>query len=75
MPTSSASSGSTNSGREYQPLLPRPLETSKTRMNDSRYSTSGTIHRNGTEATFCVMWLVHASSISEPSADSANHSA
>ena len=35
---------------------------------------SGTIQMNGTEATFCVMWLVTASSIREPKAESASQS-
>jgi len=33
----------------------------------------GSTHRNGTLATFWVMWLVTASSITEPIAASASH--
>jgi hypothetical protein len=40
----------------------------------SRYSDSGSTHRNGTEAMFCVMWLVEASSITDPSTENASHS-
>ena len=35
---------------------------------------SGTSHSSGTAATFCVRWLVTASSSTEPVADSASHS-
>ena len=37
-----------------------------------RYSASGSTHRNGTLAMFWVMWLVTASSITEPIAESAS---
>src|SRR3990167_5332370 len=42
-------------------------------MKLARYSASGSTHRNGTLAMFCVMWLVTASSITEPIAESASH--
>jgi hypothetical protein len=44
-------------------------------MKVSRYSVSGASHRSGTAATFCVMWLVTASSSTEPVAESASQSA
>src|SRR3954471_20334971 len=44
-------------------------------MNVARYSVSGTSQRSGTEATFCVRWLVTARSITEPVAESASHHA
>ena len=53
--------------RLYQPL------PSKQRMNVSRYSVSGTIHSSGTDATLVVMWLLTASSRTEPVAASAHH--
>jgi hypothetical protein len=40
---------------EYQPLLPRELPTSNTKIKVTKYSTNGTIHKKGTEAIFCVM--------------------
>ena len=43
-------------------------------MKVTRYSASGSTQRKGTLAMFCVMWLVTASSITEPMAASANHS-
>src|SRR3954462_8264905 len=42
--------------RGYQRAL------SKQRMKLSKYRLSGAIHRKGTEAMFCEMWLVMASS-------------
>ena len=33
---------------------------SNTMMNDKRYKLNGIVHRNGTDATFCVSWLVVA---------------
>src|SRR5258706_7593063 len=72
MPTISANSAGSPQARAYQPLLARAPPTSNTNMKDSRYNTSGTIQTKGTEATFCVMWLVTASSISEPKAESAS---
>ena len=42
-------------------------------MKVARYSVSGTSQRSGTEATFCVRWLVTASSITDPVAESASH--
>src|SRR5688572_7802230 len=55
-----------HSGR-YQPL------PSKVMMKLARYSVSGASHSSGTAATFCVRWLVTASSSTEPVADSASH--
>ena len=43
---------------------------SNARMKLTRYSASGSTHRNGTLAMFCVTWLVTASSITEPIAES-----
>ena len=43
-------------------------------MKVSRYSASGITHRKGTLAMFWVTWLVTASSIIDPMADSASHS-
>ena len=63
------SSGPRKIERWYQP---RP---SKHSMKVRRYSVSGRIHRNGTEATSCVMWLVTASSMNEPIAESSSHAA
>src|SRR6185295_10750951 len=74
MPSIRAKSTGRPHARAYQPLFARAPPTSKTRMKESRYSTSGTIHTKGTEATFCVIWLVTASSISEPRADSVSQS-
>src|SRR4030095_11787959 len=34
---------------------------------------SGTTHSSGTDATFCVMWLLTASSMTDPVAASAHH--
>src|SRR5688500_3642180 len=45
---------------------------SKARMKLARYSASGSTHRKGTLEMFCVMWLVTASSITEPMAESAS---
>ena len=56
-----------NTGRTYQ------RGWSKARMKVTRYSASGSTHRNGTLEMFCVMWLVTASSITEPIAESASH--
>src|SRR5437868_14647350 len=53
-----------NSGRNSARLYQRGW--SKQMMNVTRYSASGTTHRNGTEATFWVTWLVIASSSAEP---------
>ncbi len=55
--------------RRYQ----RSLSKHSTKLN--RYSTSGSSHRKGIAAMFCVMWLVTASSSHEPVADSSSHSA
>src|SRR4051812_45924132 len=41
-------------------------------MKVTRYSASGSTQRKGTLAMFWVMWLVTASSITEPMADSAS---
>src|SRR5262245_56142687 len=43
-------------------------------MKLARYSVSGTIHRNGIDAMFCVMWLVTARRSHVPIAGSASHS-
>src|SRR5688572_31814073 len=43
-------------------------------MKLTRYSASGSTHRKGTLEMFCVMWLVTASSITEPIAESASQS-
>ncbi len=56
--------------RSYQPRPPRPSNAS---TKVSRYSDSGSTQRKGTDAMFCVMWLVDASSITEPSAEKASH--
>jgi hypothetical protein len=69
--TNSSRAGSSSQVRSYQPRPPRPSNAS---TKVSRYSVSGTTHRNGTLAMFCVMWLVDASSISEPSAASTSQS-
>src|SRR5689334_11173104 len=66
----SATSTSGHRKRGWYQLLP-----SKAMMNVARYSVSGTSHRSGTEATFWVMWLVTASSSTEPMAESASHQA
>ena len=42
-------------------------------MKVIRYSDSGTTHMNGTLAMFWVMWLLIASSITEPIADNESH--
>ncbi len=65
---SAAAAAASSTSRGYQRLL------SKHRMNVSRYSVSGTIHRSGTAAMFCVMWLVTVSSRTLPVAASASHS-
>src|SRR6267143_133857 len=62
-PSQSSSSHHSHSGR-YQP---RP---SKVRMKLSRYSVRGASHSSGTDATFCVKWLVTASSSTDPVAAS-----
>src|SRR2546427_7387052 len=62
-PSHSSSSHHSHSGR-YQP---RP---SKVRMKLSRYSVRGASQSSGTDATFCVRWLVTASSSTEPVAAS-----
>src|SRR5580765_3434282 len=53
-------------GRKYK----RP---SKHKMKLSRYKLSGAIHSNGIGATFCVKWLVTASSNAEAQAASPIH--
>src|SRR5881396_2302141 len=62
-PSHSSSSHHSHSGR-YQP---RP---SKVRMKLSRYSVRGASQSSGTDATFCVRWLVTASSSTDPVAAS-----
>src|SRR5687768_14341880 len=64
---SSSGSSARYTGRTYQ------RGWSKARMKLTRYSASGSTHRKGTLEMFCVMWLVTASSITEPIADSASH--
>ena len=44
-------------------------------MKVTRYSASGSTHRNGAEAMFWVMWLVTESSRAEPIAESRIHCA
>src|SRR6185437_1211415 len=56
-----------NRPRRYHP------RASKQRMKLSRYKLSGRIHKNGTEAMFCVMWFVTASNRAELHAASASH--
>ena len=56
-----------NTGRTYQ------RGWSNARMKLIRYSASGSTQRNGTLEMFCVMWLVTASSITEPMAESSSH--
>src|SRR5277367_580451 len=68
MPPSSTPSRRRKRPRRYQPLA------SKHKIKLSRYKLRGTIHRNGTEATFSVMWLVTANSSAEPQAASATQS-
>ncbi len=67
-----AATGARHQSRAYQP---RPCRPSKTTTNDSRYSVSGRIHRNGIDAMFCVMWFVTASSSIEPSAPQTSQNA
>src|SRR5271154_4767312 len=68
MPPSSTPSRRRKRPRRYQPLA------SKHKIKLSRYKLRGTIHRNGTEATFSVMWLVTASRSAEAQAASATQS-
>ncbi|MBM3808967.1 MAG: hypothetical protein FJW22_12345 [Acidimicrobiia bacterium] len=44
-----------------------------TRMNDARYTPSGTIHNSGTGAMSVVIWAVTASSINDGTRPSAVH--
>src|SRR6266513_49332 len=62
-PSHSSSSHHSHSGR-YQPRPP------KVRMKLSRYSVRGASHSSGTDATFCVRWLVTESSSTDPLAAS-----
>ena len=56
-----------NTGRTYQ------RGWSNARMKLTRYSARGSTQRNGTLEMFCVMWLVTASSITDPMADRRSH--
>src|SRR5438270_3160233 len=48
-------------------------ELSKHKIKVSRYTISGSTHKNGTAATFCVNWFVVESSNIDPPAASPNH--
>src|SRR5437867_8333042 len=69
MATSATSSSGHRKRGWYHPF------PSKAMMKVARYRLSGTSHRSGTDATFCVRWLVTASSSTDPVAESASHQA
>src|SRR5579862_6692805 len=66
MPQVKTPSATTSNGRNNQRGYSRSL--SKHRMKLSKYKLSGTTHSNGIGATFCVRWLVTASSRMEAQA-------
>ncbi len=71
-PKAHSSSMTAASGRNTPRLYQRSLSKHRTKV--SRYSDSGSTQRNGTAATFWVMWFVTASSSHDASAGSASHS-
>jgi hypothetical protein len=74
--TSAPSVGSSHNRRASgPPYQPRPARPSNTSMNDTRYSASGTIHRNGIDAMFCVMCVVTANRKADGNMASIVHSA
>src|SRR4051812_29297935 len=62
-PSAASTTGQIARGR-YQPC------PSNVRMKLRRYSVSGASQSSGTDATFCVRWLVTASNSADPVADS-----
>src|SRR5439155_21345213 len=69
MATSATSSSGHRKRGWYHPF------PSKAMMKVARYRLSGTSQRSGTDATFCVKWLVTASSSTDPVAESPSHQA
>jgi len=63
---------SSHARQKLQKISERYRRPSKARMNVRRYRVSGASHSSGMAATFCVRWLVTASSTTEPVVESAS---